>query len=152
MANKINTKEFLKNYGILLLILVLFFSIVIYLAKISDKPYKDGLKKSIEKVLMNDTTNQWKLGDYNNLKSSISLNAFCYDCTNLTKEEACKAVIVRVSSFYGPISVVYICDSNNVVEVKGISSFSGKISKQFNNLASDKRIKYWQEKIPELLK
>lgn len=144
----IDIKTFLRNYGIILLVFVLIFGSAIYLSIASSSSYKKGLKKSIITVLDENEPGKYSVGDYIPLNSSITTNALCYNCKNNETEEEVKVVIVKISSFYGPLSAVYICDSKNNVEFIGISSLHGRVGEQFKMNSSDKRIEYWKNKIP----
>lgn len=152
MKINIDVKTYFRNFGILLLIIVIVVVGSIYLTLASENSYKSGMKRSIETVLSENDSESWSVGNNIKINNSESLNAFAFECKNNETEEECKAVIVRVSTFYGPMAVVYICDSNNEVYMKGVSSVHGRIGEEMKMNKSDKRIEYWQKKIPDFFK
>lgn len=152
---KMNSKTFLRNYGIFLLVIIVVFGITAYVTKITNKNWKSGLKTAVENVLNESEPDTWKVGEYLNLNNSMASNAAAFKCQNTSTQSDEIAVIVRVTTLYGPMSGVFVCDEENNVDFKGFSTLHGRIGEQLNqrnNSFSDKRVTYWKNHIPEILK
>lgn len=151
MENKFNYKKFFINYGILIAIIGFIFLVMIYTVKLSRKSWQNNLKVCVEKVLEENYPDTWNVGQFVFINNPLSLSAACYEISNKKTGGKSSAVIIRDTSFYGPVSVVFICDENLNVEFAGYSSLHGRIEQQLLNKKSDKRLEYWQNKIPEII-
>lgn len=143
-------KDFSKSFGFLLLITVLIFTILIYSIKISRNSWETKLVTSVQKVLEEKFPSEYTVGNFVELENPISSNAAVYQIKNNSSGEFAYAVIVRIATFYGPYSAVYIYE-NDESSFVGLCSLHGRIAQQFTDETSDKRIKYWKNKIPEIL-
>ena len=147
--NNISNKNFFKNYGIFLLILIISFLVLIYMVYLSKGFWKDNLKNSIETVLEEKQPGEWIINDYIDIKNPMTTNAAAYNIVNKNGTEA-KAVILRIITFYGPASGVYIMHDENNIEFAGFCSIHGRIANQINGGSKDIRVEYWAKRIPEL--
>lgn len=148
--NNMTNKQFFKNYGILLALFLFAFVILIYSVKLSRKGWSVGLRNSVEKVL-NEKQDLWLVGDNITLSNPITTNACAFEILNKETKETATAVIVRITTVYGPLSAVYISDENENVVFAGFSSLHGRIAKQFENKKIDQGIDYWKKKVPSIL-
>ncbi len=152
MNSKINSKTFLRNYGIFLLVLIVIMAALIFSSKASAPALKNGLKTSVVSVLNEVEPDTWSVGEYFDITNSMSTNSAFYKLKNKNNDESYLACIIRVSTFYGPLPAVFVVDSNKNVDFKAFSSLHGRIGEMVNGKYSDKRITYWINFIPELLK
>lgn len=152
METKFDYKKFFINYGILVGIIAVIFLVMIYTIKLSKKSWQNNLKVCVEKVLEENEPNTWNIETFVPIENPLSLSAACYEISNRKTGLKKSAVIIRDTSFYGPVSVVFICDDNNNVHFVGYSSLHGRVQKQLLNKKSDKRLDYWKGKIPEIIK
>lgn len=143
-------KQFFRNYGIVAAFLILTFVILIYSVKLTNKSWYVGLRSSVERVL-NEKEDLWIVGDSIEITSPMTTNAAAYNIMNKQTKEVNEAVIVRVTTLYGPVSCVFMCNENNEVSFAGFSSLHGRIALQFKDKSFDQRIDYWQKKIPSIL-
>lgn len=147
----VSYKVFFKNYGIFLAVITVIFGILIYSIILSKKSWNNNLRIAVEKVLDEQDPNQWTIGNNRPIKNPLSLTSACYEVRNRRTGEIFNAVIIRVETFYGPLPAVYICDSENNVTFIGYSSLHGRIEKIIKSNSGDKRIEYWQKKIPYVI-
>ena len=150
MMKKFTYKQFFRNYGIVAAFLIVTFVILIYSVKLTNKSWVKGLRTSVDRVL-NENEDLWIVGDNIELSNPITTNAAAYNIMNKQTKEVKEAVIVRVTTLYGPVSCVFICNDDNDVEFAGFSSLHGRIALQFKDKSFDQRIDYWQDKIPSIL-
>lgn len=143
-------KQYFRNYAIVAALLLAAFLILIYSVKLSRNSWVNGLRASVEKVL-NENGDVWLVGDTIEISSPMTTNAAAYNIINKQTKEVSEAVILRVTTLYGPLACVFTCDENNNVEFAGFSSLHGRIATQFRDKSFDQRIEYWQRKVPSIL-
>lgn len=143
-------KQYFRNYAIAAALLLAAFLILIYSVKLSRNSWVNGLRASVEKVL-NENGDVWLVGDTIEISSPMTTNAAAYNIINKQTKEVSEAVILRVTTLYGPLACVFTCDENNDVEFAGFSSLHGRIATQFRDKSFDQRIEYWQRKVPSIL-
>lgn len=150
--HEIDNKEFFKNYAFFLVILLVIFGILSYSVVLSRKSWTKNLGVSVQKVLDEYEPSVWNVEAPVNLKKPVSVNCAAYQIRNKTDGSVSKAVIVRITTFYGPLPAVYIYKEGQEAQFIGYSSLHGRIKNQLVNNNSDKRREYWQAKIPDILK
>lgn len=148
---EITNKKFFKNYAFFLLILIVIFTVLTYAVTASRKSWTTNLGVSVQKVLDEYQPNTWKVDANIPIKTPVSINSAAYVIKNKRDGSVASAVIVRITTFYGPIPAVYIYQKDQQVEFAGYSSLHGRINNLLRSNISDKRREYWQSKIPEML-
>lgn len=148
---KVSNKEFFTRYGIFAGFLAVVFGLLVYVTLSSRKSWNNNLKVAVEKVLDDVNPNQWSVGNNVPIKNPMKMNASCYEARNIKDGTLQKAVILRTATLYGPQAAVFLYDDNNVVTFVGYSSLHGRINEEINYALNDKRIEYWQKKLPEIL-
>lgn len=146
--NSISSKKFFKNYGVFLLILIVFVAVLAYLIFLSKPFWKDNLKVTVEKVLEEKQPGKWFVNDYIEINNPMTTSAAAYNIISSDTKTEAKAVILRIITFYGPVSALYIVHDKENIEFVGIASLHGRISKQIGSSNNDMRIKYWAKRIP----
>ncbi|MCQ2593056.1 MAG: hypothetical protein MJ188_09770 [Treponema sp.] len=144
-------KYFFINYGYFVAIITVLFGILIYSSVLSRKIWVNGLKLTVENVLEEFEPNQWLVGANVTINNPLALNAACFEARRRLNGETYKVVIIRVQTFYGPIPAVFICDGENNVDFVGYASLHGRIKSALHNYGPDKRIEYWQLKVPVII-
>lgn len=148
--------DFFRIYGISIILIIAIFGILIYSIKLSRNSWKNNLKTSIETVLEEKYGSQYQVLDYLEINSPITSNMAAYNLKDKLSNKEGQVVIVRIATFYGPLSGVYTIfdnDNSNKKDIQFVNfcSFHGRISKQSITTNLDKRIEYWQAKIPDIL-
>lgn len=144
-------KNFFKHYGFLLAIIVVLFLILFYSIYISRKPWQKYLKTQIETVLDETDPNNWTVGNFQKIDNPFCLNAAAYEARYKKTGDVFTVLIIRIQTFYGPVSAVFTVDKKDTVNFVGYSSLHGRVETQLENAFSDKRLDYWKKKIPEIL-
>ncbi|MBQ5999095.1 MAG: hypothetical protein IJL70_06455 [Treponema sp.] len=148
----ITTKEFWREFGIFIGIILFFFMSLFGLIKLSQKSWDEGLKASVQAVLAEKTTEKWVLGNKIYLNSPIASSAALYELRKQDSVEKNYAIIIRSATFYGHIPAVYIYNKNEGVKFIGYSSVTGKIRKLLDQGKSDSSITQWSRRIPDIVK
>lgn len=144
-------KNFFKNYGFFLAIILILFLILFYSVYSSRKPWQKYLKNQIETVLDDKEPNTWNVGNFKKINNPFCLNAACYEAKNKKNGDVFNVMIIRTQTFYGPVSAVFTVDKKDNVNFIGYSSLHGRVEIQLENAFSDKRLDYWKKKIPAIL-
>lgn len=152
MKKNFSYKQFFINYGFVVAYLVIIFGILIYITKVSQKSWQNNLKTTVQTVLDDYSNSEWQVGNSIKIKNALSQTTACYEARNKKNGEMYKAVIIRVQTLYGPIPAVFVVTNNDEVSFIGYSSVHGKVQKQLINNNMNKRLNYWQNKIPEILR
>ena len=150
---EITNKKFFTNYAFFLLIILVIFGLLIYPVILSRKSWTYNLKTSVQKVL-DEYQNEWTVTTPIEINKPVTTSCAAYNIKNKNTGEQAKAVILRVTTFYGPLPAVFIYDESqteNKVIFAGYSSLHGRVKTQLDQADSDKRREYWQSKIPEIL-
>lgn len=149
---EITNKKFFINYAFFTLFLIVVFGILAYFSIASKKSFSKNLAVSVQKVLDEYNPNTWKTGNNITVEKPISFNCSAYEITNKKDNSQAKAVIIRITTLYGPFAGVYIYYPDNSVEFAGWSTLHGRIRNALTIDKPDKRVEYWAKKIPDILK
>ena len=145
-------RDFFIKLGIFTTFIAVIFGILIYSAILSRKSWQKNLKTCVEEVLDEKDSNNWTVGNAKTISNTVSVNAVCYEATNRKTGQIYTAVLMRVVTFYGPISVVFTVDDDENVEMVGFSSVKGRIAYNLISNRYSKRFEYWEKKIPEIIR
>lgn len=144
-------KTFFINYAIFVLIAAFVFGILIYVIKVSQKSWDNNLKKVVEYSLEESEPDKWDVGQAIRIKNPLTTGAACFELRNKKSGETCKAVIIRVQTFYGPHAGIYIVENTGNVVFKGYSSLHGRCAAQLTNSFNGRRVEYWSKRISEMM-
>ena len=148
---EITNKKFFINYAIFTLFLLIVFGILSYSIILSRKSFSKNLSVSVQKVLDEYQKGKWAVMDNVPINKPISFNSAAYEVRCNQDNTLAKAVIIRVTTFYGPLPAVFIYHQNKSVEFAGYASLHGRIGLALNSGYPDKRLEYWYKKVPEIL-
>ena len=152
MKQQISYKNFFINYAIFVLIVAAVFGILIYVIKVSQKSWDKNIKAYVEYTLAESEPDTWEIGQAVRIKNPLSTGAACFDARNKKSGEACKVVIIRIQTFYGPHSGIFIVENNGNIVFKGYSSVHGRIAAQLSDSYNSRRVEYWKMRIDDMLK
>lgn len=148
--NNISSKDFFRNYGLMIFLVIVIIGILIPMTFLSNGSWTKGLRVSVENVL-NETDSDWIVNDNIEITSPMTTNAAAYKVFNSKTKEEAEAVILRITTLYGPQAAVFVYHQDETVTFQGYSSLHGRIAKQISQRGFDKRVDYWQQKVPEIL-
>ena len=150
--SEITNKKFFTNYAFFLLILVVVFGILIFPVIASRKAWSSNLGVSVQKVLDEYEKGRFKVTAPVEIKKPITTSCAAFTVNDTVSNKTVNAIIIRITTLYGPLPAVFIYDSDNNDSVifAGYSSLHGRVRTQLMNDSPDKRREYWQKKIPEI--
>ncbi len=149
-------KKLLKDYCIFIGFIVFFFCILLLLSLFSYKKWSNGLKNHVEEVLGRTSPGSYIVGDNIKIHSLFSVSAACYKVLPAREENNIKvgnvyAVIMRVTTIYGPLPAVFIYDDVNGTSFKGFSCLDEELEKHFEETLRNSQLQYWEKQIPKML-
>lgn len=151
MKQQISYKNFFINYAIFVLITAVVFGLLIYIIKVSQKAWDNNLKTTVEFTLAETEPDTWEIGKPVRIENPLSAAAACYEARNKKSGENCRAIIIRLQTFYGPHCGVYIIDSSNKVVFKGYAAIHGRCAEQLKSSYKGRRVEYWKLRIENML-
>ena len=153
MSEQISYKQFFKNYLILIGVMLVVFTLLIYLSIVSKKSWNNNLKTAVEVVLDEKQPNTWSVGKNIDINNPFTMSGACYEARNRKNGEVYKVMVIRVVTNYGPMAGVFSIDKENNVDFIGFSNLHGRIEKQVSSMSTStcKQINYWEKKIPKIL-
>jgi hypothetical protein len=153
MTEQISYKQFFKNYLILIGVMLVVFTLLIYLSIVSKKSWNNNLKTAVEVVLDEKQPNTWSVGKNIEINNPFTMSGACYEARNRKNGEVYKVMVIRVVTNYGPMAGVFSVDKVNNVDFIGFSNLHGRIEKQVSSMSTStcKQISYWKNKIPQIL-
>lgn len=152
MKQTISYKNFLINYLIFVLISAVVFLLLVYTVKVSQKNWDKNLKVTVQTFLDENESDTWLVENACKINNPLTTSAACYDVKNKKNGEYYKAVIIRVQTFYGPTLGVFVGDQQNNFEFKGYALIHGRIASKLSKHNSSRRIEYWKDRIPDIIK
>lgn len=153
MSEQISYKQFFKNYLILIGVMLVVFTLLIYLSIVSKISWNNNLKTAVEVVLDEKQPNTWSVGKNIDINNPFTMSGACYEARNRKNGEVYKVMVIRVVTNYGPMAGVFSIDKENNVDFIGFSNLHGRIEKQVSSMSTStcKQINYWKKKIPQIL-
>ena len=152
MINRqIQTKEFLRGYGIFFGMLLLFMLILMLLGKVSAGRWESGLRRSVAAVLDEKQAGVWTLEDAVEITTPLSMGAAAYRATRAEDGAEAVAVILRVQTLFGPLPAVFMQTGEEPAAFIGFASVHGRIAELLDAFAVSPRISYWRRKIGTIL-
>lgn len=153
MTEQISYKQFFKNFLILIGVMLVVFTLLIYLSIVSKKSWNNNLKTAVEVVLDEKQPNTWSVGKNIEINNPFTMSGACYEARNRKNGEVYKVMVIRVVTNYGPMAGVFSVDKVNNVDFIGFSNLHGRIEKQVSSMSTStcKQISYWKNKIPQIL-
>lgn len=153
MTEQISYKQFFKNYLILIGVMLVVFTLLIYLSIVSKKSWNNNLKTAVEVVLDEKQPNTWSVGKNIEINNPFTMSGACYEARNRKNGEVYKVMVIRVVTNYGPMAGVFSVDKVNNVDFIGFSNLHGRIEKQMSSMSTStcKQVSYWKNKIPQIL-
>lgn len=147
-------KKQLRDYGIFIAILIVIFGILVLFTVSSRKAWSQGLKQSIEQVFEDEKVTGYTVGNQVMLHSSFSTSCGVYHLyKNGTTDNGKQfAVIIKMTTMYGPVAAVYTYDLNGSAQFVGFVCLEGQVAKQLEDISKSTQIAYWANRIPEIVK
>lgn len=152
-----SAKKNLKTYGIFLGIIVLMTAILIVSILYTRESWKKGLADEMQSVLDSYTDEKFIVDRYVEVDSLVSTSSAVYSLlkveSGLRKSNVpYYGVIIRVPSIVGPVPAVFVCNGNNVDDVRFVG-YAGDFGKakgvlEFKN--SSGIMNYWRQMVPKI--
>lgn len=149
--NKLSSKEFFRVYGIFISILLFFFMVIFGFIKLNSKHYDKKIAESIQMVLDEKQPDKWKVASKIKIPTGLSNSAGLYQLVSMDSAEKYWVLIVRISTYYGPMPAIFTYNKNLGTEFVGYAALKGRVRTILEENQNDTRLTYWISKVPEII-
>lgn len=148
-ATKKNIVSFASFFGMIFAMTV----ILVVFTLLSRNSWKNGLAFEMQRVLDSYPAAQYTVGANMRLDSSLSSSAAVYKLIKKDdrKSEKYYGIIIRIPSILGPLPAVFIYNENLGASFAGYAVDNGKASDTAEIHISSSVIKYWEDKLPDII-
>lgn len=152
-----DVKKFLTEYGLFLSFLVVFFIVIFFMCFLSKNFWSRGIEKQLESFLNKSYPEKYQVKENIIVNSPFSVSMAAYELNSINEknqQEDSIAVVIKITTMYGPLPGVYEYKSSGEVDFLGIIGFDGKSKKEnsiLDGLKKSIQILRWKERIPDLL-
>lgn len=151
MTEEKTSKQLLKIYGIASGILLVMAAILAVMIFASARSWQNGLRQKTAEVLEREEPGIWSVGDFVKINSPFSLSCACYKLRKKSGGEKTYAVILRISTIYGPFPAVFTCTKDGDAHFVGFSGLNGRIADLSKQDKADMHIQYWTNRIAKII-
>ncbi|MBO4387641.1 MAG: hypothetical protein J5817_11600 [Treponema sp.] len=143
-------KKQLVKFGIFSLILVACLAFLILFSLMARSSWQQGLKEQVYQYFESQGK-KVSVHEGDKIRSVFSTSAASFKVEGLEKE--CHAVIIRITTLYGPVAALYTCTDDEFHEVQFVDflKLSPKISQAVKNSSVNSQIAYWEKSIPKIV-
>jgi hypothetical protein len=152
MDTEKSSNELLKQYGILVGIIIGMFALLTVVIVLSENKWKNGLKDEIGRVLEEEEPGEWIVGEYIGLKTPEALSASCFQVRRKDNGAKGYALMLRIETIYGPFPAVFLYNDKAVARFVGIPGLHGRVLKMIGNGTNDAKVVFWIKRIPNIIK
>jgi hypothetical protein len=153
MPEESKNKQQIISYALFAAILLVLFGITLLFTIIARKSWNNGLREQVQLTLNKNQLSDCIVGKEIPLDSAIitSCNAFDVSVKGKKNSDTQKAVIIKITTMYGPMPAVYLYDNGTEAKFIDFASFEGKAVKQIKDMSLNSQIAYWGKRIPSIL-
>ncbi|MBO6132206.1 MAG: hypothetical protein J6P28_09620 [Treponema sp.] len=143
-------KKQLVKFGIFSLILVACMAFLILFSLIARNSWQQGLRGQVQECFASHGK-KVSVHEGDKLRSVFSVSAASFKVDGLEKD--CHAVIIRITTLYGPVAALYTCTDDEFHEVQFVDflKLSPKVSQAVKNSSLNSQIAYWEKAIPKIV-
>jgi hypothetical protein len=143
-------KKQLVKFGIFSLILVACLAFLILFSLMARSSWQQGLKEQVYQYFESQGK-KVSVHEGDKIRSVFSTSAASFKVEGLEKD--CHAVIIRITTLYGPVAALYTCTDDEFHEVQFVDflKLSPKISQAVKNSSVNSQIAYWEKSIPKIV-
>lgn len=149
--NNINSKEFFRSFVIFFGMIVVFFFVLFGIIKMTSTRPAEELKKSVQALLDEKYDGEWIVQESKDVSSPFKLSSSIFLIENSKTHQHSYAVLLRIATLYGPYPAVFIYNQGKKTVFVGYTSVQGRIKNLLEYDNSNNRIRYWLEKVPEIV-
>jgi hypothetical protein len=140
-------KKQLFEFGLLLLILVVLFSLTAACTTLSRTAKVEGLRQAVQKVLSEN--GGLEAGDEEPINSPFAVSAASFTVSGTDDH----AVIIRIPTIYGAFPAVFLWqETEKNAQFLSLATVNERINDSLIASSKFSQIAYWEKRIPKILK
>jgi len=143
-------KKQLAKFGIFILILTTCMAFLILFTLMARRSWQEGLRAQVIEYF-ESKGKKVNVHEGDKLRSVFSVSAASFKVEGLEKD--CHAVIIRITTLYGPVAALYTCTDDEFRDVEFVDflKLSPKISVAVKNSSLNSQVSYWKKAIPKIV-
>ncbi|HAM79046.1 MAG TPA: hypothetical protein DCP61_07700 [Treponema sp.] len=143
-------KKQLVKFGVFSLILIACMAFLILFTLLGRNSWQEGLRAQVADYFESQGK-KVTVHEGEKIHSVFSVSAASFKVEGLEKN--CHAVILRVTTLYGPVAALYTCTDDEFHEVQFVDflKLSPKIASAVKNSSLNSQIAYWEKAIPKIV-
>ncbi|MBR4385071.1 MAG: hypothetical protein IKP51_00960 [Treponema sp.] len=143
-------KKQLVKFGIFSLILTACMAFLILFSLMARNSWQQGLRVQVQNCFESQGK-KVSVHEGDKIRSVFSVSAASFKVEGLEKD--CHAVIIRITTIYGPVAALYTCTDDEFHEVQFVDflKLSPKVSQAVKNSSVNSQIAYWEKAIPKIV-
>ena len=149
--SKQETKDFFRNYGILLGILIVFLGIIFGLSFLNRNLYSNGIRDTVQELLDSKFEGKYLIKNELKITTGIANTASLYEVYSKDSAERFYVTVIRTPTMYGPMPAVFLYNKNSGPTFIGYCCVKGRVKKILEENSNDIRITYWLSKIQSIV-
>jgi|GEM_PF-830581 len=143
-------KKQLVKFSVFSLILIACMAFLILFTLLGRNSWQEGLRAQVADYFESQGK-KVTVHEGEKIHSVFSVSAASFKVEGLEKN--CHAVILRVTTLYGPVAALYTCTDDEFHEVQFVDflKLSPKIASAVKNSSLNSQIAYWEKAIPKIV-
>lgn len=148
---KMDSKEFLRVFGIFIGIITVFFLIDFGFVRLAEKNMTAALQHAVDEILEEKMPGRWTITGTAAILSPFSTSASLYELRDKKSAEQAYAIIIRTTTLFGPYPAVFLYKKNAASEFIGYACVKGRVKRILEENPSVPLIKYWAKKTEKII-
>lgn len=141
----------LRNYGILVGVLIVMILIMVLMSLLSRNSWNLGLEDALDEKLEQVSPGTYQIQQNYPLRTGFGTSAIAFELSQTNKKNASYAVVIRIATLYGPYPAVFICEADSTVDFIGFLNVQPAFEKHLTALSINSSISSWKKRVPSLL-
>ena len=144
-------KEKIKKLSIASGILLFLFLLMFLFLILSRNSWQKGLSKSVERFFSRRYSDTYVVESGKRINSGFSTSAYGFTVTEKKSRKAYTAVVLNITTLYGPYPAVFLCGNDDYVKFLGFIGFPEDFEGMVTPVSMKSVIYYWEKRIPSIL-
>lgn len=146
-----DSKEFLRVFGIFTGIIAILFLIDFGCIRLAEKKMTGGLQNAVTEILEEKMPEQWIITGNIAVLSPLSTSASLFELRDRKSAETAYAIIIRTTTLFGPYPAVFLYKKSTGSEFVGYTCVQGRVKRILEENPAVPLIQYWAGKTEKII-
>lgn len=149
--NVLSSQKF-KKASIFAALALIIFCLLVLMTLATKNSWKFYLGKAVENTLFENDETSYKIGDYICVNTGLASSTAIFELNkNSFNDGSYYAVIIKITTMYGPLPAVFIYEKNTGAQFIDFILAQGKVKEQILHTSQNSQIAYWANRIPGIV-